>query len=45
MKDCCEIRTEVPERQRSVLLAVLWINSASVCSGYAIAGEAKRRRA
>ncbi len=28
MKDCCEIRTDVPERQRRVLHVVLWINAA-----------------
>jgi len=28
MKDCCEIRAEVPEGQRRVLLIVLWINVA-----------------
>jgi cation diffusion facilitator family transporter len=28
VKDCCEIRTDVPERQRRVLLAVLSINGA-----------------
>ena len=27
MKDCCEIRTDIPERQRRVLQAVLSINS------------------
>jgi Co/Zn/Cd efflux system component len=27
MKDCCEIRAHVPERQRRVLMAVLWINA------------------
>lgn len=28
MKECCEIRTGIPERQRAVLRAVLWINVA-----------------
>lgn len=28
MKECCEIRSGVPERQRAVLRAVLWINGA-----------------
>ncbi len=27
VKDCCEIRADVPERQRRVLQAVLWINA------------------
>ena len=26
MKDCCEVRTDIPERQRRVLHVVLWIN-------------------
>ena len=26
MKDCCEVRTDIPERQRRVLQVVLWIN-------------------
>jgi Co/Zn/Cd efflux system component len=26
MKDCCEVRTDIPERQRHVLRVVLWIN-------------------
>jgi len=28
MKDCCEIRADVPEQQRRVLHVVLWINAA-----------------
>jgi Co/Zn/Cd efflux system component len=28
MKDCCEVRSDVPERQRRVLHIVLWINVA-----------------
>jgi cation diffusion facilitator family transporter len=28
VKECCEIRTGIPERQRAVLRAVLWINVA-----------------
>jgi Co/Zn/Cd efflux system component len=28
VKDCCAIRADVPERQRRVLQAVLWINAA-----------------
>jgi Co/Zn/Cd efflux system component len=28
MKECCEILTVVPERQRRVLMVVLWINAA-----------------
>lgn len=28
MKECCEIRSDVPERQRRVLRVVLWINAA-----------------
>jgi Co/Zn/Cd efflux system component len=28
MKDCCEIRIDIPERQRRVLQIVLWINAA-----------------
>ena len=28
MNECCEIRAEVPEGQRRVLLIVLWINVA-----------------
>jgi Co/Zn/Cd efflux system component len=28
VKDCCEVRTDIPERQRRVLHAVLWINIA-----------------
>jgi len=28
MKECCEIRSDVPERQRRVLQVVLWINAA-----------------
>jgi Co/Zn/Cd efflux system component len=28
MRDCCEIRADVPERQRRVLRTVLWINAA-----------------
>jgi Co/Zn/Cd efflux system component len=28
VKDCCEIRTDVPQRQRRVLQIVLWINAA-----------------
>ncbi len=28
MKDCCEVRIDVPERQRRVLQVVLWINVA-----------------
>ena len=28
MKDCCEIRTDIPDRQRRVLQIVLWINAA-----------------
>jgi len=28
MKDCCEVRADVPERQRAVLRVVLWINVA-----------------
>lgn len=28
MKECCEIRSGVPERQRAALRAVLWINGA-----------------
>ena len=28
VKDCCEVRTDIPERQRRVLQAVLWINVA-----------------
>lgn len=27
MKDCCEISSDISERQRSVLRAVLWINA------------------
>jgi Co/Zn/Cd efflux system component len=27
MKDCCEVRADIPERQRRVLQAVLWINA------------------
>jgi Co/Zn/Cd efflux system component len=27
MKDCCEVRSDIPERQRRVLHAVLWINA------------------
>jgi Co/Zn/Cd efflux system component len=26
VKDCCEVRTDIPERQRRVLQVVLWIN-------------------
>jgi len=26
MKDCCEVRTDIPDRQRRVLHVVLWIN-------------------
>jgi Co/Zn/Cd efflux system component len=26
MKDCCEVRSDIPERQRRVLQVVLWIN-------------------
>src|SRR5215467_12889577 len=26
MKDCCEVRADIPERQRRVLRVVLWIN-------------------
>lgn len=26
MKDCCEVRTDIPARQRRVLQVVLWIN-------------------
>jgi Co/Zn/Cd efflux system component len=26
MKDCCEVRTDIPERQRRILQFVLWIN-------------------
>src|ERR1700752_427178 len=26
MKDCCEVRADIPERQRRVLQVVLWIN-------------------
>lgn len=28
MKDCCEVRTDIPQRQRRVLHVVLWINVA-----------------
>jgi len=28
VKDCCEVRTDIPERQRRVLHVVLWINVA-----------------
>jgi len=28
MKDCCKVRTDIPERQRRVLQVVLWINVA-----------------
>lgn len=28
MKDCCEVRADIPERQRRVLQIVLWINLA-----------------
>lgn len=28
VRDCCEVRPEVPERQRRVLRAVLWLNAA-----------------
>jgi Co/Zn/Cd efflux system component len=28
MKNCCEIRTDIPDRQRRVLQIVLWINAA-----------------
>src|ERR1041385_9049716 len=28
MKDCCEVRTDIPERQRRVLQVVLGINAA-----------------
>ena len=28
MKDCCEVRSDIPERQRRVLHVVLWINVA-----------------
>ena len=28
VKDCCEVRTDIPERQRRVLQVVLWINVA-----------------
>lgn len=28
VKDCCDIRADVPERQRRTLRAVLWINAA-----------------
>jgi Co/Zn/Cd efflux system component len=27
MKDCCEVRTDIPERQRRILQIVLWINA------------------
>jgi Co/Zn/Cd efflux system component len=27
VRDCCEVRTDVPERQRRVLRAVLWLNA------------------
>jgi Co/Zn/Cd efflux system component len=27
MKDCCEVRTDIPARQRRVLQVVLWINA------------------
>ena len=26
MKDCCDVRTDIPERQRRILHVVLWIN-------------------
>jgi Co/Zn/Cd efflux system component len=26
MKDCCDVRTDIPERQRRILQFVLWIN-------------------
>ena len=28
MRDCCEVRADVPERQRRVLQVVLWLNAA-----------------
>ena len=40
MKDCCEIRTGIPERQRRVLHVVLWINVAMFLTE-AIAGVLK----
>ena len=27
VRDCCEVRMDVPERQRRVLRAVLWLNA------------------
>jgi Co/Zn/Cd efflux system component len=35
VKDCCEIRADVPERQRRVLQAVLWINSGMFVAEFA----------
>jgi len=37
MKDCCEVRFDIPERQRRVLHIVLWINVAMFL-GESIAG-------
>jgi Co/Zn/Cd efflux system component len=38
VKDCCEIRADIPERQRRVLQVVLWINTgmflAEFCAGF-----------
>ena len=37
MKACCEIRPDVPERQRRVLQVVLWINAAMFLTEFAAA--------
>ena len=41
MGQCCEVRTDIPERQRRILHVVLWITmrSAWVCSLNDVAGN------
>jgi len=43
MKDCCEVRSDIPERQRRVLHVVLWINVAMFLAE-SIAGVLARHR-